>query len=40
MRKEQCYAGKLAQAFAPDINVESGGVNYGITAAVSNVKSI
>lgn len=40
MRKEQCYAGKLAQAFTPDINMESGGVNSGITAAVSNVKSI
>lgn len=40
MRKQQCYAVKLAQAFAPDIAVESGGVNSGITAAVSNVQSI
>lgn len=40
MRKEQRYAGKLAQAFTPDINVESGGVNAGITATVSNVRSI
>lgn len=39
MRKEQVYAGKLAQPFTPDINVESGGVNYGITAAVRNVRS-
>lgn len=39
-RREQCSAVKLAQAFTPDINVESGGVNSGITAAVSNVKSI
>lgn len=37
---EQCYAAKLTQPFTPDINVESGGVNFGITAAVSNVKSI
>lgn len=40
MRKQQCYAVKLAQAFAADIAVESGGVNSGITAAVSNVQSI
>lgn len=40
LRKGQCCAEKLAQTFIPDINVESGGVNSGITAAVSNVKSI
>lgn len=40
MRKEQCYAVKLAQALTHDMKVESGGVNSGITAAVSNVKSI
>lgn len=40
MRKEKCYAVKLAPASTPDINVESGGVNSGITAAVSNVESI
>lgn len=37
MRTEQSSAVKLAQAITPDINVESGGVNSGITAAVSNV---
>lgn len=31
---------KYAQAFTPCIDVESGSVNLGITAAVSNVKSI
>lgn len=39
MRKEQVYAVELAQAFTADINVERGGVNSGITAAVRNVRS-
>lgn len=40
MRKEQCYAVKLAHAFTPDINMESSSVNSGTMAAVSNGKSI
>ena len=39
VRRKQCYAGKFAQ-FPTDSNVESGGVNSGLMAAVSNVKSI
>lgn len=37
MRKQQCYAAKLAQAHRWYQRGKVGGVNSGITAAVSNV---